>query len=199
MRIILDDIPCDVQARTIGEAIDAAASLAEGRGRLVVDVNVGGRHWSDVDLSCADRADADGQVVRFTTARPAELVRQTFADASDALADAGDLQRQAAELLRADEQVLSFDKLNDAISIWLSVQEAVVKGSRLAGLDLDGVTVSGVPLIDAVERLNERLGIVCSALRRGDRTGLADTLLYEFPPIVEEWRTVLDGLQQRLA
>lgn len=198
MRILLDDIPCDVQARTIGEAIDAAASLAEDRGRLVVDVNVDGRHWSDADFACPNRAGDGAQVVRFTTARPAELVRQTFADAADALVDAGYLQRQAAELLQSDEHTVSFDKLNDAISIWLSVQEAVVKGSRLAGLDLDGVTVNGVPLIEAVNRLNERLGVVCSALRTGDRTGLADTLLYEFPPIVEEWRTVLDDLQQRL-
>ncbi len=31
-----------------------------------------------------------------------------------------------------------------------------------------------------------------------DQIGLADTLLYEFPEVVQEWRDILDVLQRRI-
>ncbi len=199
MRIMLDDMPCDVTATTVGEAIDAAAALAEDRGRLIVDVAVDGRRWTETELASPDRHADIAEVVRLTSARPAELVRQTFTDAAEALLDADGLQREAAELLQSDERTVSLDKLNDAISIWLSVREAIVKGTQLVGLDLDEVTVGDVPIGDTIRRLNERLEVIRSTLGQGDEIGLADTLLYEFPSVVEEWRGVLAELQRRLA
>ncbi len=199
MRILLDDMPCEVEARTVGEAIDAAAALAEDRGRLIVDVTVDGRRWTETDLASPDRHADVAEVVRFTSAPPAELVRQAFADAAEALLDVDELQREAAELLQSDERTVSLDKLNDAISIWLSVREAIVKGAQLVSLDLDQVTVNDVPIGDVIRRLTERLDVVRSTLGRGDEIGLADALLYEFPTVIEEWRGVLAELQRRLA
>jgi hypothetical protein len=198
MKVLLDDMPCEVNAKTVGEALDAAAALAERDGRLIVDVSVDGMQWTQSDLSRPDRTAAGAEIVRFTSAAPRELVRQTFADAADALLEADDLQRETARLLQADRRVISLDKLNEAISIWLQVQEAIVKGSQLAGLNLDDVALPK-PIGESIGTLNERLRAVHSALAAQDVTSLADTLLYEFPEVVEEWRSILAELQRLLA
>jgi hypothetical protein len=197
MRVLLDDMPCDVNATTVGEALDAAAALAEQRGRLIVDVAVDGTSWTESDLASSNISVAGAEIVRFTSAAPKELVRQTFADAADALTDADALQRETAHLLQADQRVVSLDKLNEAISIWLQVQEAIVKGSQLVGLKLDETALPR-PIGESIRLLNTQLEAVHTALAQEDVIALADTLLYEFPEVVEEWRCILAVLQRLL-
>lgn len=198
MQVLLDDIECDVKARTVGEAIDAVAVLARNRGRLVVDVFVDGAQWNEQRLSSPECQTAVADVVRLTSAEPAELVCQTLADAADALTDADELQQEAARLLQSDQHTISMDKLNEAISIWLSVQQAIVKGSQLVGPNLDELVVHDSPISASIHRLNEQLQAVRSSLAGRDQIGLADTLLYEFPEVVQEWRDILDALQRRI-
>ncbi len=196
MKIILDDKPCDVEATTVGEAIDAAASLVQERGRLIVDVSVDGAPWTETQLN-SRQVDVTAEVVRLITADPVELVRETFADAAEALSDADELQREAAHLLQSDQHPIALDKLNDAISIWLQVQAAIVTGSQLAGLALDEAALAR-PIAESICTLNERLEGIRSALVGEDPIGLADSLLYEFPDVVEEWRSILDALRRRV-
>lgn len=191
MQVLLDDIECDVTARTVGEAIDAVAVLAKNRGRLVVDVIVDGAQWNEQRLSSPECQTAVADVVRLISAEPAELVCET-------LADADELQQEAARLLQSDQHTISMDKLNQAISIWLSVQQAIVKGSQLVGLNLDEIVVHDSPISASILRLNEQLKAVRSSLAGRDQIGLADTLLYEFPEVVQEWRDILDDLQRRI-
>jgi hypothetical protein len=197
MKVLLDDMPCEVRAATVGEALDAAAALADQRGRLIVDVSVDGTRWSESELSNADCTGGGAEIVRFTSAAPVELVRQTFADAADALTEADDLQRETARLLQADQRAVSLDKLNEAISIWLQVQEAIVKGSQLVGIELDELSLPK-PISESIGGLNQRLEAVRSALAEEDVIALADTLLYEFPEVVEEWRSILEELLRHL-
>ena len=126
-------------------------------------------------------------------------MRHTFAAAADALTEADELQREAAELLQSDKGTVAMDKLGEALSIWLCVQEAIVGGTQLLGLDLETLTVGGKPLPDAIRRLTDRLNAVRLGLKESNAIELADTLLYEFPPIVEEWRRLLSELQERIA
>ena len=199
MQILLDDMPCNVEARTVGEAIEGGADLARDRGRLIVDVTVDGSHLSEADLASPAQQTRTAQVVRLVTADPVDLVRQTLNDAREALTEADELQREAAELLQSDEHTVSMDKLTEAISIWLCVQEAVIKGAQLMGLDLDAEGSGDQELPDAIRRLRERLDTVHRALQSRDEIGLADTLLYEFPQVIEQWQRVLAELQGRLA
>ncbi len=199
MQILIDDLPCDMDANTVGEAIEGAAELARDRGRLIVDVTVDGDRWTQADLASTRRHAQTAQVVRFSSAEPVELVRHTFADALDALAEADELQREAAELLQSDRGTVAMDKLGEAVSIWLCVQEAIMNGTKLVGLDLDTVTIGGKPLPEAIARLSDHLNAIRTGLKQSNMIELADTLLYEFPPIVEEWRRLLTELQERIA
>jgi hypothetical protein len=200
MRVLLDDQPCDVCADSVGEAIAAAATLAESRGRMIVEVNVDGRAWSGAELgqvgSPAFRS-RNGEV-RLISAKPAELVRTTFHDAAQALGEADALQQSAAELLQAGQTAAAMDKLSDAVGIWSAVQQALIMGAQAAGMDLEALLAAD-DRRRAVATLNTHLKTIRSALETGDPVGLADTLLYDLPDVVTHWRSLLHDLQQRIA
>ena len=195
MQILLDDVPCDVPAATVGEAIAAAAELAGRQGRLIVDVTVDGTRWTEEDPAAEGRA---ASVVALRSADPPELVRQAFADAEEALADAGTLQKEAAELLQSDRVVAAMDKLGGAMSIWLCVREAIVKGAALAELDLAAALPGGLGLDEAVQLLQDKLEGLRAALREADHVAVSDALLYEFPEVVARWRGLLQDLQKQV-
>jgi hypothetical protein len=187
-----------VKACTVGEAIDAASRLAADRGRLIVEVVVDGEQWTDAELSEPGRLGSAADVLQLATAEPRTLVAAAFADAEEGLRDIAQLQREAAELLQEDRQTVAMDRLGDAVSIWASIHETVTKGAEIAGLDLQSQHVGAAPLRDAVARLGGRLHAVRDALSHDDQISLADTLLYEFPEVVTEWRAILAELRQRL-
>ncbi len=195
MRILLDDTPCDLKAKTVGEAIDAAAEVAHRLGRLIVEVTVDDTTWAEGELSSPKHLEASAEVVRLTSAEPRQLANEAFTDAAEALADADELQQEAARLVQSDQYTVSMDKLNEALSIWLSVQEAIVKGSRIVGIDLDDVVVGERTINASISRLNEWLLVIRNALTDSDQIALADTLLYELPEVVGEWRSILEHLQ----
>ena len=93
--------------------------------------------------------------------------------------------------MQADQHVAAMDRLQQAIAIWQAVQQAVVKGAQLVGLDLDTIEVDGTPMQTAIDRLGERLRMIRSALTANDPVGLSDTLLYEMPEVIVEWRALL--------
>ena len=43
MRVLLDNDPCPISPASIGEALLAASDIAEGQGRLVIEVLVDGK------------------------------------------------------------------------------------------------------------------------------------------------------------
>lgn len=195
MQVLLDSDPCELKAQTVGEAIAAAATLAQTQGRLIIDVIVDGLRLSEQQLDSAEQNDATADTVEFITAEPKELVLQTFEDAAEALTDADTLQKEAAELLQSDQSIICMDKLAEALSIWLTVQQAIVKGSQVVELQLDSISVKKIPITESIARLNENLQLLRSALQQDDQVAVADALLYEFPDIINEWRTILEHLQ----
>ena len=197
MRVLLDEVVCDVTPQSVAEAIAAGAALAQDRGRTIADVFVDGTRWTDDRLAGPEVANAAEEVL-LVTSDPAVLVSQTLADAAEALVDADTLQREAAELMQADQHVAAMDRLQQAIAIWQAVQQAVVKGSQLVHLDLEQIEVNGTTLRAAVDRLSERLRMMRSALAANDPVGLSDTLLYEMPEVVAEWRELLTHVQTQV-
>ncbi|MHC4108179.1 MAG: hypothetical protein ACYSXF_06595 [Planctomycetota bacterium] len=195
MRVLLDNDECDMAVDSVGEAVAAGAALASDRGRTVTDVLVDGTRWSEDQLASPDIEQATAAEVQIITADPGELVTETFAEAAWVLSEAGKLQEEAAQLIQAGQPSDAMDKLRDAVSIWLSVQEAVAKGSQLARLDLDSVTMDGISARLCIERLTEQLRMIRSALQANDPVGLSDTLLYEMPEVVDEWRRLLEQLR----
>jgi len=196
MRVLLDEQLCDVIADSVDQAIASVAALAQEQGRIIVEVMVDGRQWGQATPESSESpnglASPAGEV-RLTSADPAELMNEVYADAVSALSEADQLQRQAAELLQTGSTIDAMQKLSDAVSIWMSVQRAVSMGAQLqSSLNRSDIEVMSEPtLAAAVDQLNGKLGEIRSALQRGDTVALADTLLYDLPNVVEQWRQLL--------
>lgn len=198
MRVILDDEPCLSDATTVGEAIDGAAAVAERRGRIVIEVTVDGAAWNDSDLVSAERRDGPACEIALVSANLKDLVCRTLDDAAAALLDAETMQCEAAELLQADRRAEAMEKLGAAITIWQSVHLAVLQSAQACGIDLTALTIGGHPMTDAVIRLSTQLDALRTALDGDDPVGLSDTLLYDLPDVVAEWREVLHVLRSRV-
>lgn len=194
MRIVLDDKPCSLPAGSVADAIDAAAALADQAGRVIVDVFVDGDRWSGEQLGGARASAIVATEVRLVSADPHELVRQTLLDASAALQDADDLQRSAAEQIQSGDLAGAMPRLGEAITIWQSVKQAVASGAELAGLDLQALQVEQRPAAQIIHGLGEQLRSLKNSLAAGDAIGLADTLLYELPAVVDSWRGLLEQM-----
>ena len=200
MRVLLDDQPCDVRADSVGQTIAAAASLAEARGRMIVEVNVHARSWtgSEVGEPGSSIMRSTTGEVRLTSVQPADLVRTIFHDAAQALAEADSLQQSAAQLLQAGQTTAAMSKLSDAVGIWSAVQQALIMGAQAAGMDLEALLAAD-DRRRAVASLNTHLKTIRAALETGDPVGLSDTLLYDLPDVVTHWRSLLHDLGQRIA
>jgi hypothetical protein len=203
MRVLLDDAPCDVTADSVMAAVAAAAALAEGHGRLIVEVIVDGQSWTGDDLDVESKDASSVSEVRLTSAQPLELVCQTLNDAADALIDADRLHKSSAELLQAGRTPLAMEQLGEAFSILSSVQQATTMSAQLTRVDLDSFAVgfgSQAPTTAAIviEQLNEQLRAIRASLDTGDVAALADSLLYELPDVIRQWSHLLDDLRLHL-
>lgn len=191
MRITLDDQPCSVEARSVGEAIAAAADLAESNGRLVVEVYVDGEKLNDQALGEEQRMASNADEVRLVSVEPTQMVRQTLLDAAELLESIDQTQRTAAERLQEADEATGFEMLGEALEMWIIVQRATLQSAQLLSLDLDAVRTDEMTMLEGIERLNGHLVQLRSALQSRDSVSVSDTLLYEMPAVVEAWEALL--------
>lgn len=192
MRVYLDEAACDVQADSVAAAVNAAAALARRRGRTIVDIIVDGRPWN-VDRIDTPEAGVKGKAkeVRLASADPRDLVCQAFSDAAGALTEVDHLQQTAAELLQGDRAAEAMERLGRAIDLWGSVHQAVTMGATMIDLDLE-------PQRPVIEQLTTNLRSLRGALEQRDTVALADTLLYDLPDVINQWRALLHTLRERV-
>lgn len=191
MRITLDEQACELSATSVGEAIAAAADLAESNGRLVVEVYVDGEKLSDEALGEERRMASNADEVRLVSVEPTQMVRQTLLDAAELLESIDMTQRTAAERLQEADEATGFEMLGEALEMWIIVQRATLQSAQLLSLDLDKVRTDEMTMLEGIERLNGHLVQLRSALQTRDSVSVSDTLLYEMPAVVEAWEALL--------
>lgn len=197
MRILLDDRDTGISAHTIGEAVAGAATMAERDGRQVVDVYVDGEEWTEEELASPDRLRQAADEVRVTSVRPAELVRETFVHAAQALLEAEQMQRNAAKLMRADAAKDGLDALMQALGVWVNIHKATVQGIQFARIDPRTVSTPEGTFEEATADLNRKLVALRDAMQSGDTVAVCDCLLYEFPGTTKRWAGMLAELARR--
>ena len=197
MRVLLDNNPCPISPTSIGEALLAASDIAEGQGRLVIEVLVDGQPLTDNDLQQEDRLSESAQEVQLKTTTATDLLSETFANAAAAIHDAHTVHEQAADLIRSGKSAEGMHTLSSALSIWGEIHEAVVKGLALAGEDPDSLTIGEVRLTQASSSLQHILADLKNGIAIQDNSSICDCLLYEFPPVSSQWITLLEGLSKR--
>jgi hypothetical protein len=199
LRIVIDDQPCEIAAGAYMQAVNAAAAVVQERGRMIIEVAIDGEtvelcELEKLDTNCQSTTTSE---IQITTAEPVELVGQVLKDAAAALEEADSLQQSAAESIQAGKLPQAMQSLSIALGIWSSVQQALAVGAQVPGLDLV-VELASDHHQQAVERLNTHLRAIRAALESRDPVGLSDTLLYDLPDVVVQWRSLLHELRQRL-
>jgi hypothetical protein len=199
MRILLDDTETNLNASTISDGLRQAATLAETRGRMIVEVEVDGIRWSEDDLTTSEGSSRAAGELKLLSANPAELVRDTFSECARAVAGLDELQRDCAKLLQASRTKEGLDGLLEALAVWGAVQTGLSRGLGLGVLSAEDVAARGIDFDGAVKALDARLRSLRDAMASQDITALCDCLNYEFPPVVKTFVELLDALSQEAA
>ncbi|MFZ9879825.1 MAG: hypothetical protein ACO3QC_00290 [Phycisphaerales bacterium] len=199
MRILLDDCETSLQANTVAGALTVASDLVTRSGRMIVEVFVDGIAWSEEDLASGEYTARAAGEVRMTTAHPAELLRDTFAHAAEAVLNAEEIQRAAAKLMQANQVRAGFDRLLEALAVWGSVQTAVARGLELGVVTRDEVRAKGIDLEGALASLDRQLRSLRDSMVAQDAAAVSDCLLYEFPSTTKQFAATLAALANEAA
>ncbi|UCD73862.1 MAG: hypothetical protein JSV91_08685 [Phycisphaerales bacterium] len=197
MRVFLDQQLCEIEAGTVGEAVVAGAAAAEKQGRMVVEVTVDGSRWTDEQIASAGNSPLAAEEVRLQTAVPARLVAQVLKDAGAVLAEAESLQREAAEFIESDQRKEAMERLNEALTIWVNVQQAVAMSAEIMSWNLDAEEAGPTSPAAIIAGLNDQLRLIRNALEVEDPIGLSDSLRYDLPEVIGQWRQLLGDLVGR--
>ena len=199
MRILLDDRETTLRADTVGVALQEAATLAGQTGRMIVEIEVDGIAWCEEDLAWPEHTARGATEVRLSTAHPAELLRDTFAHATEAVLNAEEIQRAAAKLMQSNREGEGLQKLLEALAVWGSVQTAVSRGLELGVLTRDDVRAAGIDLDGAVAVLDAQLRALRTAMQSQDTTAVSDCLMYEFPATTKRFAETLAAMAGAVA
>ncbi|MBT8484540.1 MAG: hypothetical protein HKO59_11025 [Phycisphaerales bacterium] len=194
MRVLLDTEPCETTATSVAGAIATAAAIAEERGRIVVEVVVDGSPWGQEQFRSPAACQSAAEEVQLVSADLRDLVRTTLADGANALVQADALQREAGELIQADQHRVAMERLGEAMGIWQSLHEAIVTSADALEMDLTLLQVGDGTIQDSVEQLGASLRTLRQTIQAKDPVGLADTLMYDLPDVVGEWRAVVQSM-----
>jgi hypothetical protein len=199
MRILLDGDPIEGSpATSVVDAIETAAARADANGRLIVEIRVDGVEVSD-RLPAADESH-DADEVCLVSADRRELVAEVCRDAAEALKEADRLQQDAAAHVQADRADEGMGDLSRALEIWGSVQQAtgLAAEQSLMLCDPDDCAALQTRIRVAVKALNEHLSTIRNAIQLRDPSSISDTLLYDLPDVVQDWRALLFELNAGL-
>ena len=196
MRVLLDNKPCTLSAENLGEVLDAANDIAQGRGRLVVEVMVDGIALNETQLLDSSRLQARAEEVRLRTCTAMDILSETFANAAEAVIEVQKVQEHAAKLIQGGKLVEGMKTLSMALATWIEVHDAVVKGLSLAGEDAENLVIEGIRFNNASSGLQGLLAELRTGIANSDSSAICDCLLYEFPAICTDWAGLLQGLSQ---
>lgn len=199
MRILLDNRETSLRADTVAVALQEASIMVERAGRMIVEVEVDGIAWDEEDLSNAAHTARHASEVRFATAHPAELLRDTLAHATDAVLNAEQIQRNAAKHLQSNREGEGLQSLLEALAIWGAVQTAVSRGLELGVVSRDSLRADGIDLDGAVAVLDTQLRALRDAMQSQDPTAVSDCLMYEFPTTAKRFAETLAAMTNAVA
>lgn len=203
MQILLDEKPCELDAlapESVGEAVAAGSDVARKHGRLIVEVVVDGQVWSAEQLDNDELIQSGADEVRMISAKPGDLASSVFADAGAVLDGVEQHQTRAAEMIQAGQTDEGLREFNEALTLWVSVQQAVEQASELISIDLDTAEFGdGGSATEVLASLQQQLENIREQLRNQDLLGVADSLLYDLPAVLGQWRELLDHLSAEVS
>lgn len=198
MPIYLDDQPVQLSGVDLASVLDSAGDHLRASGRIVVEVTLDGEALVDEQLE-SRRHDAvgDGEL-RLYSANPRDLSRTTLEAVLGRLDAVAQRQREAADLISSDQQNEAMTALTQAIEGWQQSQQVVIQTASLTATDLSTLDIDGAPAQAVIEQVITMLQVVRDTIEARDMVGLADTLAYEGPALIEQWQKLVTALIERI-
>lgn len=198
MRIILDDHELDSISGGAAEALSAVRDVCEAQGRIITDVFLDDRHLDGADFNALAETNPPGSVLRCQSTDPHNLVVETFEYVGDALDQVSSLHESIAAHFQTGDMAEGLNELKEALTLWNSVRQGVEQGCMLVHLDVEALRLETAQVDQALTSLAERLDAIRNAVSNQDWSALSDTLGYEMQPVVEDWRTFVNLLTDRV-
>ncbi len=198
MRIILDDHELDSVNGGAAEALAAARDACEAQGRLITDVFLDDRHLDGAGLDSLEDTNPPGMVLRCQSTDPLNLVAETFEYVGEALDQVDSLHESISAHFQAGNMPEGINQLKEALTLWGSVRQGIEQGCMLVHLDVEQMRTETAPVDQALRSLAQRLDEIRGAVSNQDWSALADTLGYEMKPVVDDWRTFVRLLCDRV-
>src|SRR5438552_3194877 len=118
MYVQIDDQTVAVEQPTLSAAFDAARAHADERHRVVVGAWIDGEAVDDDRLESPGDEPLNGAEVRFVTANPFALVRETMLEVAENLHAARQEQGAAAHLIQLGRMDEALGHLSTALKTW---------------------------------------------------------------------------------
>lgn len=205
MRVLLDEVPLNIDRPTLACALETGLGQAKAAGRVVIEVKLDGAPLTDDQLADPSQEETPGSEVTMTTAEPIVLVRATLMDGRDALAQTIELQKAAAQMLHAGQTKDALQAVAETLGLWQAVQQVIQQATSMVGATPQTLTLeppaageTPIPLATRVEELATTLVEIRDSMREGDMTRLADVLEYDLVEKAELWRTLLGNFAAAL-
>lgn len=187
------------EGQVLAEVLTNAKKSLEGSGRMVVAIECDGRNIPPEDIEKTLRAPATTYwQVNFVTTNPLKLAEDALNATSAILKEIEMLNTTTANLLSQSQVKDAMSAMGVLCSRWNEAYKGVYNVIRLLGLDPAAIELSTTTAEKVMGRLGEHLQQVKATLETQDYVQLADILNYELGPQVDDWRTIVNSLLERV-
>lgn len=201
MKVFLDEQQIEVERESLRAAMSAAIGIANGAGRVVIEVYADGEPLPSHLLDEPSDDPLSYGELRFTSAIPSVMVQQILLDAADALDRVREDQDSASAQIQAGQLADARRSLEQVVALWQLVVLAVQRGGALLDRDLTAIMAGDppTPIKDRIGALRTDLEGLASALGDEDWSALSDNLEDEMGSRVEEWQAALKTMADEVA
>jgi hypothetical protein len=188
MRVTLDGTQCkDLDAATIGEAIELGCAQAHELGRIVVQIEADQRTLEAAELGDQSITDGTADVVALTSLEPREVLLASLDLGSNAVLAANEQFALAARSLQGGDAQEATAPLQEGLELWQALDEHVLREAVPTIIESVEDGPSMEEFTGLVQELEKALDSIRQAIGNGDTSALSDSLLYEFPDTAQRW------------
>jgi hypothetical protein len=199
MNVFMDGERVPGTHTNLAGAMSTSRSIAESRGRILIEVKADGKTIPDAILESPASAATTYAELHFQSAEPRQLVRSTLLGAVDLLEDIRAGQSAAAESFQTGDTGQAFEHLQAVLTNWQIVQSVVTSGSQLLNMSLTDPSVGGGTSFDGLgTALSRELTQVRSSLAAQDHSAVADALAFELSKQVDAWVLALRAMATKI-
>lgn len=203
MRVTLDGTLVPIDRPTLKAALDAAASIAAGKGRVLIAAEADGSPLPDAALESPSDEFSSILELKTTSAHPRDLVTQMLNSAADALEGLRVSQRDAGGKIRSASLESANQDLHAILAVWQAVTSALSHSAQILHADLSRMEVStpfgSIVPNQAVDQLLSTLRRLQQCLPKQDFSALSDILIHDLDEHAQRWSAMLRAFTEAVA